>query len=199
MTRPGSRWRTVDKVVVCIALAGNDHQAGVLLHAIVQRWPYAKATIPGREGTWSANTHATWAEATRLSRDQLKRALAKLERHRLIERDQHWWQGNPNTLHVRSTEHARTLIAAATTLRALDEIIIGEPGFLSELWDKWIQLAGEQVFSGEIAGVIARWFEDIGDKRPHAAEMMQAAWEKHHPQSAEDIAAKLGETAFGWP
>jgi hypothetical protein len=64
-----STWYRPEKVVVCTRLAG-DHQSGVVLYVIMKRYPYAKATLKGTEGTWSANERKVWFQAAALSRTQ---------------------------------------------------------------------------------------------------------------------------------
>lgn len=97
------RFYRPEKVTVCAQFAG-DHQSGVLLYVIVQRYRYAKATLAGIEGRWSANPRLVWFEAAGLSESQGDRALKKLAERNLIERKHGKWAGNPNVLYVRPTE-----------------------------------------------------------------------------------------------
>lgn len=152
------RFYRPEKVTVCARLAG-DHQAGALLYVIMRRYPYAKATLPGIEGTWSANQRAVWFKAAGLSDTQGDRALAKLDKRGLIERKHGSWGGKPNVLFVRRTERAQAVWDAATTFDALDQVLEGdESGQLYQLWEAWPDIDPKK------AGVIAEWYEQLDDR-----------------------------------
>jgi hypothetical protein len=149
------RFYRPEKVTVCARLAG-DHQAGVLLYAIMQRYRYAKATLAGIEGTWSANQRAVWFKAAGLSDTQGDRALAKLDKRGLIERKHGSWGGKPNVLFVRPTERAQAVWDSATTFDALDQVLEGdESGQLYQLWEAWPDIDPKK------AGEIAVWYEQL--------------------------------------
>jgi hypothetical protein len=60
------------------------------------RYPHAKATLKGKDGRWSANTHEVWCQATGLSSDQVQRRFTKLDDELgLIERAYGAWGGKP--------------------------------------------------------------------------------------------------------
>jgi hypothetical protein len=167
-----SRFYTPEKVTVCARLAG-DHQAGTLLYVIMQRYRYGKATLPGLEGRWSANLRKEWFKAAGLSDSQGDRALNTLDKRGLIERKHGPWAGNPNVLYVRATHYAQMMYDAITTFEALGALLgdnksSGEKS--SPLWKLW------QAWPGTIldeapnkAGVIAEWYEQLGDKQKTAS------------------------------
>ena len=156
-------WYTPQKVLVCVQLAGGDHKAGVLLHEIMLRYPYAKATLPGKDGRWSANTREVWFQAAGLSRNQGDRALALLETLDRIERAHGPWDGNLNVLHVRPTRRALVVWHTATTFLALDTVLGGNKNSpLHQLWQAWPGATPDN--DPETAGVIANWYEELHGK-----------------------------------
>jgi len=153
-----STWYQPEKVLVCVRLAG-DHQAGLLLYVMMQRYRYAKATLEGTPGRWSANRRTVWFEAAGLSRNQGDRALALLEKLNLIERAHGAWGGKPNVLFIRPTDHTLTVWYAATTFLALDTVLGAlQSSPLRELWQAWPDEHPEK------AGEIAVWYEQLGGK-----------------------------------
>jgi hypothetical protein len=153
-----STWYRPDKVLVCGKLAG-DYHAGLLLAVIMRRYPYAKATLKGTAGTWSANQRKVWFQAAGMSRSQGDRALARLEERGLIERAHGSWAGNPNVLYVRPTKHAEAVWHTATTFDALDAVLEGaKSDQLRKLWQKWPDKDPKKL------GVIAEWYEQLGGK-----------------------------------
>ena len=151
---------TPQKSVVCARLAGGDAYAGNLLLVIMERYPWAKATLPGIEGRWSANERKVWFKAAGLKDHQGDRGLAKLEKLALIERAHGAWGGKPNVLYVRPTEDAQMVWDAATTFEALDQLLGGDQGGpLHKLWQAWPGIDPRK------AGAIAVWYEQLGDPK----------------------------------
>ena len=155
-----STWYQPEKVLVCVRLAG-DHQAGVLLYVIMRRYPYAKATLKGTDGTWSANERTVWFKAAGMSRSQGDRALRTLDELGLIERGHGSWGGNPNVLHIRPTRRAQAVWHTATTFEALDAVL-GKDNPLHELWKEWPDEDPKKL------GMIAEWYEQLGDRKKTA-------------------------------
>jgi hypothetical protein len=142
---------------------GGDYQAAALLCEIMRRYPYAKATLPGKDGRWSANEREEWFKAVGLTRNQGDRALARLEERGLIERAHGSWGGNPNVLYVRPTERAQIFWNAATTFEAIDQLLKGdESGPLHQLWQAWPAIDG---IDPKKAGAIAKWYEELDDRK----------------------------------
>lgn len=108
----------------CIVLARGSHVAGVLLAAIIYWFKYASKKLPKAEGNWIAHKRTWWMREAQLSRDQIDRALRKLDEWDLIERRQ-WWFGNRNILYVRPTPLATNFIHATTTWAAVHEFTAG--------------------------------------------------------------------------
>jgi DNA-binding transcriptional MocR family regulator len=153
-----STWYQPEKVLVCGKLAG-DYHAGLLLAVITRRYPYAKATLKGTAGTWSANARKVWFEAAGMSRNQGDRALATLEQRGLIERAHGAWGGNPNVLYVRPTRRAQAVWHTATTFEALDAVLGGNKSDqLRKLWQAWPDKDPKK------RGAIAEWYEQLDRK-----------------------------------
>jgi hypothetical protein len=154
-----SAWYTPLKSVVCNRMAG-DLAAGPPLGEIMRRYPYAKATLPGIEGRWSANERKVWFEAAGLNRSQGDRALATLEKRALIERAHGKWSGKPNVLYTRPTQRAQAVWDTATTYLALDTVLRGDAsGPLHQLWQAWPDKAPKK------RGAIALWYEQLDDRK----------------------------------
>jgi hypothetical protein len=189
------RFYTPEKVTVCARLAG-DHQAGVLLYVIVRRYQYAKATLPGIEGRWSANLRKEWFKAAGLSDSQGDRALKKLAKRGLIEREHGAWGRNPNVLYVRPTEHTFAVLNIATTFLALDAVLGGESTPLHQLGQLWPDTEPKK------QGVIAEWYELLGgmtgpnqtkaDFRPYAQKLLKLIL-KREPKIADIDPEDLGD------
>jgi hypothetical protein len=66
-------------------------------------------------------------------------------------------------LHVRPTKYAQIVWDAATTYRALDQLLKGdETGPLHQLWQAWPDIDG---IDPKKAGAIAVWYEELDDRK----------------------------------